>query len=149
MRSLGLTDQSPNQTVKRLSRVLDDRALVTPELMRLTRWMADYYLCGWGQVLNAVIPDRAKGTTGFGFTGFKDANMDKAIEQGRNPTNGDCSTAARKAQYETFNKVLNDNQPYNFGYSNNVLVGSQKTLQNFDPASFSQIWNVHTWWIKQ
>ena len=22
--------------------------------MRLTRWMADYYLCGWGQVLAAV-----------------------------------------------------------------------------------------------
>ena len=98
---------------------------------------------------SSQIPDRAKGTTGFGFTGFKDANMDKAIEQGRNPTNGDCSTAARKANYETFNKILNDNQPYNFGYSNNVLVGSQKTLQNFDPASFSQIWNVHTWWIKQ
>ena len=98
---------------------------------------------------SSQIPDRAKGTTGFGFTGFKDAAMDKAIEQGRNPTNGDCSTAARKANYETFNKILNENQPYNFGYSNNVLVGSQKTLQNFDPASFSQIWNVHTWWIKQ
>ena len=98
---------------------------------------------------SSQIPDRAKGTTGFGFTGFKDAAMDKAIEQGRNPTNGDCSTAARKAQYETFNKILNENQPYNFGYANNVLVGSQKTLQNFDPASFSQIWNVQTWWIKQ
>ena len=98
---------------------------------------------------SSQIPDRAKGTTGFGFTGFKDANMDKAIEQGRNPTNGDCSTAARKAQYETFNKILNDNQPYNFGYANNVIVGSQKTLQGFDPASFSQIWNVQTWWIKQ
>src|SRR5438874_7878942 len=61
---VGLTDQSPNQTVKRLSRVLDDRALVTPELMRLTRWMADYYLCGWGQVLNAVIPAGVKERSG-------------------------------------------------------------------------------------
>jgi len=98
---------------------------------------------------SSQIPDRAKGTTGFGWTGFKDAAMDKAIEQGRNPTNGDCSTAARKVQYDTFNKILNENQPYNFGYANNVLVGSQKTLQNFDPGSFSQIWNVQTWWIKQ
>jgi len=98
---------------------------------------------------SSQIPDRAKGTTGFGFTGFKDANMDKAIEQGRNPTNGDCSTTARKAQYETFNKILNENQPYNFGYSNNTIVGAQKTLQAFDPGSFSAIWNVHTWWIKQ
>ena len=31
--------------------------------MKLTRWMADYYLCGWGQVLHAVVPGRACATT--------------------------------------------------------------------------------------
>ena len=98
---------------------------------------------------SSQIPDPAKSVTGFGFTYFKDAAMDKAIEQGRNPTNGDCSTAARKSNYETFNKILNENQPYNFGYSNNVLAVSQKTLQNFAPASFSTIYNVHEWWIKK
>ncbi|HYR94758.1 MAG TPA: ABC transporter substrate-binding protein [Methylomirabilota bacterium] len=98
---------------------------------------------------SSQIPDPAKNVTGFGFTYFKDAAMDKAIEQGRNPTDGNCSTAARKANYETFNKVLNENQPYNFGYSNNVLAVSAKTLQNFDPGSFSTIYNVHTWWIKK
>ena len=39
-----------------IARVLDDEALLTDHLLRLTRWMADYYLCGWGQVLNAVVP---------------------------------------------------------------------------------------------
>lgn len=98
---------------------------------------------------SSQIPDPAKGTTGFGFTFFKDPALDKAIEEGRNPTNGDCSTAARKKNYETFNKILNENQPYNFGYSNTVLAVAQKTLQNFAPASFSTIYNVHTWWIKK
>jgi peptide/nickel transport system substrate-binding protein len=98
---------------------------------------------------SSQIPDPAKNVTGFGFTYFKDAAMDKAIEQGRNPTDGNCSTAARKANYETFNKILNENQPYNFGYSNNVIAVSQKTLQNFAPASFSTIYNVHEWWIKK
>ena len=95
------------------------------------------------------IPDPAKKVEGFGFTFFKDPAMDKAIEQGRNPTDGNCSTAARKANYETFNKILNDNQPYNFGYSNNTLAVSQKSLQNFNPASFSTLYNVHEWWIKK
>ena len=36
--------------------MLDDDALVDDHLMKLTRWMADYYLCGWGQVLHAVVP---------------------------------------------------------------------------------------------
>jgi len=98
---------------------------------------------------SSQIPDPAKGTTGFGFTFFKDPALDKAIEEGRNPTNGDCSTAARKKNYETFNKILNEQQPYNFGYSSTVLAVSQKTLQNFAPASFSTIYNVHQWWIKK
>jgi len=59
-----LTDLSPNYPFKPLIRVLDDRVLLTPELMRLTRWMADYYLCGWGQVLNAVIPAGVKDRAG-------------------------------------------------------------------------------------
>jgi primosomal protein N' (replication factor Y) len=42
--------------VKPIIRVLDEDALVDEHLMTLTRWMADYYLCGWGQVLHAVVP---------------------------------------------------------------------------------------------
>src|SRR5262249_41786557 len=41
-------DDDPGRPVKEIRRVLDDEALLTPDLLRLTRWMADYYLCGWG-----------------------------------------------------------------------------------------------------
>lgn len=98
---------------------------------------------------SSQIPDPATKKTGFGFTGFSDPAMDKAIEEGRNPSNGDCSIAARKKQYETFNKILNENQPYNFGYSNNVLAVSQLSLQGFKPASFADVYNVFEWWIKK
>lgn len=98
---------------------------------------------------SSQIPNPATKVEGFGFTYFKDPAMDKAIEQGRNPTDGNCSTAARKANYETFNKILNENQPYNFGYSNNVLAVSQKSLQNFTPAPFQTVYNVQEWWIKK
>ena len=46
----------PLRAVKSITKVLDDDALLTDSLLRLTRWMADYYLCGWGQVLQAVLP---------------------------------------------------------------------------------------------
>ena len=53
-----VTDRPPSATfeVKTVTRVLDGDALVDDHLMKLTRWMADYYLCGWGQVLHAVVP---------------------------------------------------------------------------------------------
>jgi peptide/nickel transport system substrate-binding protein len=98
---------------------------------------------------SSQIPDRAKAATGFGFTFFKDPDLDKAIEEARRPANRDCSIAARKRSYETFNKILNENQPYNFGYVPNVLIGSQRALQNFAPASFAAVYNVHEWWFKR
>src|SRR5215510_3316566 len=44
-----VTDRPPTREVKAVTRVLDDDALVDDHLMKLTRWMADSYLCGWGQ----------------------------------------------------------------------------------------------------
>ena len=62
---VGLTETPPTRQVKALVRVLDEEAILNPHLLRLTRWMADYYLCGWGQVLNAVIPAGAEGPGGY------------------------------------------------------------------------------------
>ena len=36
--------------------VLDVIPLVTPELLQLTRWVADYYLAPWGEVIKAALP---------------------------------------------------------------------------------------------
>jgi len=51
-----VTDLAPHREVKPISSVLDETALLDDQLLKLTRWMADYYLCGWGQVLHAVVP---------------------------------------------------------------------------------------------
>ena len=42
--------------LKAVAQVLDRQPLVSPPILRLTQWMADYYLCPWGQVLEAVVP---------------------------------------------------------------------------------------------
>jgi len=55
---------APEREVKPIDAVLDDEALVDDQLLALTRWMADYYLCGWGQVLHAVVPAGVRGTAG-------------------------------------------------------------------------------------
>ena len=61
---VGLTEEAPERKVKSLFKVLDEHSLFSENLMKLTRWMADYYLCGWGQVLNAVVPAGAKAQAG-------------------------------------------------------------------------------------
>jgi primosomal protein N' (replication factor Y) len=68
-----LTETPPTRPVKELTAVLDDEALLDDHLMRLTRWMADYYLCGWGQVLNAVVPAGARDKAGTRLRMFIEA----------------------------------------------------------------------------
>ena len=70
---VGLSDKPPDRTVKEVLAVLDEEALLTDHLLRLTRWMADYYLCGWGQVLNAVVPAGAREQAGTRSRTFLEA----------------------------------------------------------------------------
>ena len=44
--------------------VVDREPLVSPRLLELTKWIADFYLCGWGQVLDGVIPQSVKRQAG-------------------------------------------------------------------------------------
>src|SRR4029453_8308424 len=40
-----------------LLEVLDDTPLLTPDLLQLTQWVGAYYMCSWGQVLKAAVPE--------------------------------------------------------------------------------------------
>ncbi len=42
--------------LKDLLVVVDDHDLLSPPMLRLTRWLSEHYLCPWGQVLDAVVP---------------------------------------------------------------------------------------------
>ncbi len=51
-----LMDQSDRQDVKDIDEVLDPVPLFSVEVLKLAKWIADYYLCGWGEVLKAALP---------------------------------------------------------------------------------------------
>lgn len=42
--------------IKDAREILDLVPLVTPELLELTRWVSDYYLAPWGEVIKAALP---------------------------------------------------------------------------------------------
>jgi primosomal protein N' (replication factor Y) (superfamily II helicase) len=45
-----------SRRLKSVAAVVDRQPILSPSMLSLTRWMADYYLCPWGQVLEAVVP---------------------------------------------------------------------------------------------
>lgn len=50
--------------VKDLLEVLDDPPLIDAAMLELTRWLAGYYACSWGQALDAVVPAGVKKRAG-------------------------------------------------------------------------------------
>jgi primosomal protein N' (replication factor Y) len=76
---VGVHCNPPSRPVKDIFQVLDAESLVTDSLLRLTRWMADYYLCGWGQVLKWVVPAGARDQSGMREAVFVEAQAEEEL----------------------------------------------------------------------
>jgi primosomal protein N' (replication factor Y) len=53
-----------SRQLKDVKAAVDSRELLPPAMLRLTQWMSEYYLCPWGQVLEAVLPAGVRGQAG-------------------------------------------------------------------------------------
>ncbi|MDE3102737.1 MAG: hypothetical protein KGJ98_10935 [Chloroflexota bacterium] len=89
---------------------------------------------------------------GFDFVGYNDPTVDKALTDGRTM----CQLDQRKTAYQTFDKQLNEDQPYNFGFDPNELIFVNKKFQGVAPGPFGgnvgpglAMWNIEKWWIKK
>jgi len=50
------TNETDIEKLRDIEEVLDPIPLFTPQVLELARWLADYYICGWGEVLKAALP---------------------------------------------------------------------------------------------
>jgi primosomal protein N' (replication factor Y) len=50
--------------LKTVESLIDDEPLLSPHMLTLTQWIAERYLCGWGQVLDSVVPAGVKNQAG-------------------------------------------------------------------------------------
>jgi primosomal protein N' (replication factor Y) len=56
--------QVGTRPLKEIHGLVDEQPLLSPAMLELTAWMADYYLCTHGQVLHSVIPAGVKSQAG-------------------------------------------------------------------------------------
>jgi peptide/nickel transport system substrate-binding protein len=96
---------------------------------------------------SASIPDAAKKTMGYNFGAFASAEADKAIAAARTPASGDCSQPTRKKGYDALNRLLNEEQPYDFGFSPTTLLVAPKDLRGLDPGTFATYGDIEKWWF--
>jgi len=51
-----ITDISENKKLKEVYELLDEEPVFKPNLLELTKWIAEYYMTSWGITLNAALP---------------------------------------------------------------------------------------------
>jgi len=101
----------------------------------------------YGIFHSSSIPDPAKKTTGYNFGAWSSAEADKAIDAARTPASADCTQATRKKSYEAFNRLLNDEQPYDFGFAPTTLLVTPSDLRGLDPGTFATYNDIEKWWF--
>lgn len=52
----GTATEEETEKLKPLLDVLDEQPAFTDRMLQLTRWIADYYVCSWGEVIKAALP---------------------------------------------------------------------------------------------
>src|SRR3989344_684220 len=53
---VGFSEEKAIEDVRDIDSVVDEAPILSAEFLELTRWMSDYYLCSWGQAIEAVLP---------------------------------------------------------------------------------------------
>ncbi len=72
----------PAKKLKTILSLVDERRLLSEKMLRLTRWIAEYYLCPIGQVLEAMLPAGVRSSAGTRLTTvlYVTEDADKRIE---------------------------------------------------------------------
>jgi peptide/nickel transport system substrate-binding protein len=101
----------------------------------------------YGIFHSSSIPDPVKKTTGYNFGAWSSAEADKAIDAARTPASADCTQGTRKTSYEAFNRLLNEEQPYDFGFAPTTLLVTPRDLRGLDPGTFATYNDIEKWWL--
>ena len=68
--------------IKFVLEILDDEPLLTPELLELTGWVAEYYCCGWGEALKFALPSHREKKTVERYRLSETGRVEAAFEEG-------------------------------------------------------------------
>ncbi len=69
-------------SIRPVLEILDDEPLLTQELLELTRWVAEYYCCGWGEALKSALPSHKEKKTVERYRLTESGRREAVLEEG-------------------------------------------------------------------
>lgn len=120
-----------NEKLKYIEEVLDEKPVLSENLIKLTKWISDYYLCSIGESIKATLPQ-----------GFSPKSLLK-IELKRIPTEDEFNQISKKAprRAELLNFLLLHKKPLSISYLqkelNSNYVGTQ--IEALERAGYIEV----------
>ena len=101
-----LHDRQPSVTARRVSQVIDSTPALTPELMQLGRWIAQYYIAPLGEVFRTMLPLSAefRRVVGYRITDKGIAALHAAATEGTS-LRSRRTAAQQKLEYAALNRL--------------------------------------------
>jgi primosomal protein N' (replication factor Y) len=53
---VGFSDKEISQEIKPIIEIIDEKRIFSEKMLKLTKWISEYYYCSWGDVLKAAMP---------------------------------------------------------------------------------------------
>jgi len=69
-------------SIRPVLEMIDEEPLLTPELLKLTRWVSRYYCCGWGEALKFALPAHREKKTVERYRLSAAGRREAALEEG-------------------------------------------------------------------
>ncbi|MDR2644079.1 MAG: primosomal protein N' [Planctomycetaceae bacterium] len=127
-----------NKSLKSIQSIIDNRRLLDDNMIRLTHWIADEYICPIGQVLEAMLPAGVRSNAGTRLTTvlYAAENVDKLINYLQQKSLAPKNTTQRISVQKLSAQPISSNKTTPNNDSEPVLTIKQlhilETLRNSD-----------------
>ncbi len=155
-----LTNQGNEQRIKAATVIQSDlREIGVEANIRTVEWAVfikefvdkgffDAVILGWSitqdpDPYDVWHSERAGVPGGLNFINYKNAEVDRLIDEARSTLDQD----KRKVLYDRFQEILHDEQPYCFLYVPYSLPAVQRRFRGIEPAPAGITYNFIRWWV--
>ncbi len=57
---VAVSEETDLEDVRPIDSIIDNEPIISSEMLLLTKWISDYYICSWGEAIDAAIPGPLK-----------------------------------------------------------------------------------------
>jgi primosomal protein N' (replication factor Y) (superfamily II helicase) len=107
-----LTDEKPDHPTKPILQVIDNEAIITHEQYKLWQWVASYYACTLGEVMNAALPTNMKLSSETTVVLNPEHNQDFSHLDDKEYLVAEALTIQKELSVEQIQKILNQKTVY-------------------------------------